>query len=216
MAQEPDTRTELWPEINAYINLHPKLRMILLGTVSSSVEDGELLKSDAFEAQLGVSVDYIPSNHVILRTGYRFGTSVGDSEPFKEHRLITEQTFRHLFKGNILVSDRNREDFRWVNGDFSFRYRNRLTIEREFPFFMGRSFIPYVSGEIYFDTRYDTWNRNRYGFGVQFPLKERKGPLKLLFPKRDLVFDIYYLRQNDSRASTAHVNAIGLVLAVYF
>jgi hypothetical protein len=214
-AQEPATRNEFWPEIDVYINLKPKIRLFLLGTASKSVEDGELFNARAFESQVGAHVDYIPNNHVILRAGYRFGTSVGEtSEPFREHRLLTEQTLRKMLPGDLLLSDRNREDFRFLKGDFSFRYRNRVTIEREFQL-KKRTITPYISGELFYDTRYDIWNRNRWAAGVQTSIT--RGPLrKLLLPKRQIVLDLYYLRQNDSRSDTPHVNAIGASLAFHF
>ena len=214
-AQESSTHNEFWPEIDVYINLKPKVRLFLLGTVSKSVEDGELFNAKAFESQIGMHVDYIPNKHFILRTGYRFGTSVGEtSEPFKEHRLLTEQTLRKLLPGDLLLSDRNREDFRFLNGDFSFRYRNRVTLEREFQL-QKRTVTPYVSGELFYDTRFDSWNRNRLAVGVQTSL--RRGPLrKMLLPKRQVILDVYYMRQNDSRSNPAHVNAIGASLAFYF
>jgi len=214
-AQESSTHNEFWPEIDVYINLKPKVRLFLLGTVSKSVEDGELFNAKAFESQIGMHVDYIPNKHFILRTGYRFGTSVGEtSEPFKEHRLLTEQTLRKLLPGDLLLSDRNREDFRFLNGDFSFRYRNRVTLEREFQL-QKRTVTPYVSGELFYDTRFDSWNRNRLAVGVQILL--RRGPIrKLLLPKRQVILDVYYMRQNDSRSNAAHVNAIGASLAFYF
>ena len=215
-AQEPATRKEFWPEIDVYITVKPKVRLYLTGTVSKSVEDGELRNAQGYEGQIGVHVDYIPNKHVILRTGYRYGTSVGsNSEPFKEHRLLTEQTLRELLPGDLLLSDRNREDFRFVNGDFSFRYRNRVTLEREVHLFKGRTITPYVSGEIFYDTRYNTWNRNRFAVGVQQSLL--RGPLrKMLLPKRQVTVDLYYMRQNDSRSDTRHVNAIGAALTFYF
>ncbi len=215
-AQEPTTRNEFWPEIDVYINLKPKLRLYLLGTVSKSVEDGELRNAQGFEAQIGVHIDYLPNEHVILRTGYRFGTSVGETgEPFKEHRLLTEQTLRKLIPGGLMLSDRNREDFRFVNGDFSFRYRNRVTVEREFHLLKQRSITPYVSGEIFYDTRYRTWNRNRLAVGVQTSL--RRGPVrKMLLPKRQIIMDLYYMRQNDSRSEIPHVNGFGAALTFYF
>ena len=213
-AQVPTTRNEFWPEIDVYISLKPKVRLFLLGTVSKSVEDGELFNAKAFESQIGIHVDYIPNDHLILRTGYRFGTSVGEtSEPFKEHRLLTEQTLRKLLRGDLLLSDRNREDFRFLNGDFSFRYRNRVTIEREFKV-KKRTITPYVSGEIFYDTRYGIWNRNRLVVGVQTSL--RRGPLrKLLQPKSQVILDVYFFRQNDSRSDTPHVNGVGASLAFY-
>ena len=215
-AQDPTTHNEFWPEIDVYINVKPKVRLYLLGTVSKAVEDGEFRNAQGYEGQIGVHVDYIPNEHVILRTGYRYGTSVGDNQDsFKEHRLLTEQTFRQLIPGDFVLSDRNREDFRFVNGDFSFRYRNRVTLEREIHLFKGRNITPYVSGEIFYDTRYKTWNRNRFAVGVQQSL--RRGPLrKMLLPKRQVILDLYYMRQNDSRAEIQHVNAVGAALSFYF
>ncbi len=215
-AQEPATPKQFWPEIDVYINIKPEVRLFFLGTVSKSVEDGEFRNAQAFETQIGAHVDYIPNKYVILRTGYRFGRSVGsNSDPFKEHRFLTEQTLRTWLPGGLLLSDRNREDFRFVNGDFSFRYRNRVTVEREFHLFRKRTLTPYVSGEIFYDTRYGIWNRNRYAVGVQTSL--RRGPLmKMLLPKRQIILDLYVMRQNDSRSDAPHVNAIGAVLAFYF
>ena len=215
-AQEPTTSKEFWPEIDVYIHLKPKVRLFFLGTVSRSVEDGELRNAQAFEAQIGAHIDYIPNKHVILRAGYRYGSAVGsNSDPFKEHRFLTEQTLRTLLPGDLLLSDRNREDFRFVDGDLSFRYRNRVTIEREFHVLMKRTITPYVSGEVFYDTRYDVWNRNRYSVGVQASL--RRGPLmKMLLPKRQIILDLYLMRQNDSRSDTSHVNALGASLSFYF
>jgi hypothetical protein len=158
----------------------------------------------------------IPNKHIVLRTGYRFGTSVGDtSTPYQENRFLTEQTLRKMLPGSLRLSDRNREDFRFVDGDFSFRYRNRVTIEREFHLFKKRTITPYVSGEIYYDTRYSAWNRNRLTAGVQTSL--RRGPLlRMIMPKRQVILDLYYTRQNDSRSQTQHVNALGAALALYF
>ena len=216
VAQEPTTSKEFWPEVDVYITVKPKVRLYLLGTISKSVEDGELFNAQSYEAQIGAHVDYIPNKHLILRTGYRFGTAIGDDDDgFREHRLLTEQTLRKLLPGDVLVSDRNRQDFRFLNGDFSFRYRNRVTIEREVPTFKGRTITPYVSGEIFYDTRFKVWNRNRLAVGVQHSL--RRGPLlKMVLPKRQIILDFYFMRQNDSRSSSPHVNAFGASLAFHF
>jgi hypothetical protein len=214
-AQDPTTSNQTWPEVDVYINLKPKVRLFLLSTVSRSIEDGEG-HGEAFEAQIGAHVDYIPNHHFVLRAGYRFGTSLGDTDdPYKEHRFLTEQTLRQMLPGDLLLSDRNREDFRWVDGDFSFRYRNRVTIEREFKAFKKRTLTPYASGEMFYDTRYGIWNRNRLSAGVQIAL--RSGPLrKTLMQKRQVVLDLYYTRQNDSRSNPPHVNALGTALSFYF
>lgn len=95
---------------------------------------------------------------------------MNDDDPFKEHRIITEQTFRQHLPFEILLSDRNRADFRFINGDFSFRYRNRVKLEREFRLF-GRSLTPYGAVEVFYDTRFNVWNRNRVTAGSQIQLK---------------------------------------------
>ena len=211
-----ETRNEFWPEVDVYINVKPKVRLYLLGTISKSVEDGEIRNAQSYEAQIGVHVDYIPNNHLILRTGYRYGSAVGHNDDgFREHRLIAEQTLRKLLPADFILSDRNREDFRFINGDFSFRYRNRVTIERELPLFKGRNITPYISGEIFYDTRFDVWNRNRMAVGIQHTLL--RGPLqKMLLHKRQVVLDIYFMKQNDSRSQASHVKAVGAALVFYF
>jgi len=214
-AQEP-TSDEFWPEIDIYIHIKPEVRLFFLGTVAKLVEDGEFRNAQGYQGQIGVHVDYIPNNHVILRTGYRRGFAVGnDSDPFSEHRIVTEQTLRKLLPGDVLLSDRNRQDFRFVNGDFSFRYRNRVTIEREFDLFKGLNIIPYASGELSYDTRFNVWNRNALAVGIQQSL--RRGPIrKMLLPISQVILDLYFMRINDSRSDIPHVRGIGAALSIYF
>ena len=215
-AQESsETRTEFWPEIQAFIKLKPKWRIFLNGTVSRSLEDGELPPGQPYEALIGAHLDYLPNQHFILRGGYRYITSLNESDPYKEHRVVVEQHIRTLLRGDILLSDRNREDFRFINGDFSFRYRNRVTLEREFQI-KNRSLTPYASAEIFYDTRFDTFNRNRFAFGLVYLIKRKYAPLKMLFPEKDISLDIYYMFQNDSHSSPRHVNGIGIALAFYY
>ena len=167
------------------------------------------------EAGVQVSLDYIPNKRITFRNGYRYVFSLSGQDPFKEHRIIFEQTFRHPLPLHILISDRNREEIRIVNGKTSGRYRNRLTVEREFT--VGRfAPAPYTSFEMYYDTRFDTWNRNRLNVGVQLPLKRGLPLVKLVDPKRQLILDVYYSRQNDTRSSPRHVHALGIGLNIYF
>ena len=220
-AQEPTTRDEFWPSFEVYINVKPKVRLYLLGTISKTIEDGELFNAQSYESQVGAHVDYIPNDHLILRAGYRYGREVGDNDNgFREHRLLADQILRKYLPGDLLLTDRNREEFRFITGDFSFRYRNRVTIEREFqlpsiPLVRGRAISPYVSGEIFYDSRFDTWNRNRYAAGMV--LSFRRGPiLRKVLQKRGINLDLFLMRQNDSRSNPAHVNALGASLIFHF
>jgi len=78
-------------------------------------------------------VDVVHSHLLVLRVGYVFEKTPSDStKPFTEHTVVVELTRRFKLPKKILVSDRNRGDLRFKNGEFLPRYRNELTIERSF------------------------------------------------------------------------------------
>jgi hypothetical protein len=120
-----ETREEFWPEIDVFIKLNAEFRILLLGTVSRARENSSPFGEPPFDGQVGAHLDYIANKHVSFRIGYRYDTSLNGADPSKEHRLVTEQTFRKMLPARLLQSDRNRQDFRWINGDYSVRYRNR-------------------------------------------------------------------------------------------
>ena len=100
-----------------------------------------------------------------MRAGYRYGFSLNKDEDYNEHRILLEQTLRLPLPVGPLLSDRNRQGFRFLSGDLSVRYRNRVTLEREFGIRRFK-FTPYASGEIYYDIRFHAFNRNRMIAGV--------------------------------------------------
>ena len=208
--QASDTRKELWPEVDVYVPIDEKVRLFFLFAVTRAKETRENT-----EGQFGAHIDFTVNKRLVLRAGYRYGFSLVETDPFKEHRPILEQTYREQLPLNILLSDRNREDFRIVNGDFSFRYRNRLTLEREF-LLGARSITPYGSIEVYYDSRFKVWNRNRLTAGVQIQLKKALPLLRLLTPRKQVIWEVYYTKQNDSRSQPHHVHAIGTALALHF
>ena len=209
-AQESDdeTQNEFWPEVNVYVNLDPKWRLFFLANISKNRDTQSNL-----EGQIGAHVDYFVNDKLSLRAGYRYGSSLAADDPRVEHRVLFEQTVRVPLPGRVMLSDRNREELRVVNGDFSARYRNRATLEREFA--VGRyKFTPYVSGEAFYDTRFNVFNRNRLAAGVQLPLGKGLSPFREHHPlaHKSLSLDLYFARQNDSRSTPHHVNAVGAVL----
>ena len=209
-AQQSDYRKEIWPEVDVFIPLKPKLRLFFMSALTKVEET-----KDNLEGSVQASLDYLPNQRIILRNGYSYGFSLTGKDPFKEHRIIFEQTFRQPIPLDILVSDRNREEIRIVNGETSARYRNRLTLEREFH--IGRfAPVPYGSAEVFYDSRFDTWNRNRLNVGVQIPLKRGFPLVTLINPKRQVILDLYYTKQNDSRSDPRHVHAIGATIAFHF
>lgn len=208
--QESETTKQFWPEVDVYVPLNEKFRLFFLATTTKAQETRENT-----EGQIGAHIDYQLNKKVSFRTGYRYGFSLGGSDPFEEHRIIFEQTLRQPLPLQLLLSDRNREDLRWVNGEFSARYRNRVTLEREFKV-LNRPVTPYGSAEVFYDSRFDTWNRNRLSVGVQVAFKRGVPLISLIHPKKQLVLDVYVTKQNDSRSQPSHVKALGMSFSIYF
>jgi hypothetical protein len=214
-----DTRTQVWPEAQAFFRLGPNVRLHLLADAwyapASWTPGGT--ESDS-EAETGVHLDltFKPIARPKLRTsnwererylwarvGYDYLWTPGDPvEPSHENRGIVELTGRFHIGGGVWAVNRARVDLRDKNGEYSTRYRGRLMVERETPIF-GLETVPYLSAEVLYDTRYDAWSEQRYQVGLEMVLAARWH------------LEPYYLRQKDTRSEPEHTNAFGLVLKYY-
>ena len=213
------TRNEFWPGFDAYIKLKPRTRLYLTAALVRAKEpeaaSGGFYRDITLGAHLDISLkpifrrklaqkgDWERERYLWARIGYRYGTTLGDVEdPSREHRGILELTGRAPLPRNFWVVLRNRADLRDVNGNYSSRYRLRLTVEREVRLF-GLDTVPYINAEAFYDTRYDAWNRQRYQAGLEIALSKRWR------------IEPYYTRQNDQRSDAPHLNAFGLSLKYY-
>jgi hypothetical protein len=88
-------------------------------------------------------LDDSKSRLLVLETGYRYITAP-NAPP--ETRLVEAATSNFPLNAGFLVTDRNRFDLDWKNKVFSWRYRNRLTLERTVAI-RAYHFIPYVAAE---------------------------------------------------------------------
>jgi hypothetical protein len=202
------TQTEWWPEIDAFVRLNSESR---LKFVTARATDGTTYDSADIGAALEItlkpilrrkedSLDEAKRKYLTFSVGYRYYDNLDKPN---ENRVELDLTPRYFLPGSLLLSDRNRADLRVIGGNFSWRYRNRLTLERSFRLACVH-LTPYARGEVYYDSRYGTWNKNSYAFGVIFPVRKRAE------------LEPYYERSNDSRSSIRHVNAIGLTANLYF
>ncbi len=213
------TRNEFWPGFDGYIKLKPRTRLYLMAALVRAQEpeaaSGGIYRDLQLGAHLDISLrpifrrklamkgDWERERYLWARIGYRYGTSLGDVESkFREHRGILELTGRAPLPRDFWIVLRNRVDLRDVNGNYSTRYRIRLTVEREVRLF-GLDTVPYVNAEAFYDTRYDTWNRQRYQAGLEIALSKRWR------------IEPYYTRQNEQRSDTPHLNAFGLSVKYY-
>jgi hypothetical protein len=197
-AAAQDASTEVWPEVDVWVKLRPRLTLFFPLSVSRSRE------TEYTEGLVGAHVDYRFNRYVSTRAGYRYIWSISDADPpYREHRPVGELTLRVYPGASLLLVDRNRVDLRFIDGAYSYRYRNRLRLERTFTVDLGapgRSLTPYAMEELGYDSRYDEFNRSRFTAGVETQLT------------RTVMVDVNFVRQDDSRASVERLNAFGLAV----
>jgi hypothetical protein len=148
-------------------------------------------------------VDEENDHNLVFSGGYEFLQRTENNDIGREHRISVEVTPRYLLAAGFLAADRNRVELRWINGVYSVRYRNRLSMGRPLEV-NGFRMTPYATGELFYDRNLHSWNRTHYGFGVQFPVKRR------------FMVDTFYLHENCSGCSRNPVNILGVALNVYF
>ena len=144
---------QVWPEVSTFVQLTDKMRFYFLATtVKESRESTEGEFGPNFDFYLKPvrkrsALSWLPrdeskSRLLLVRVGYRFIHPYTGDDP-DEQRVVIESTPRYPLVRRILVSDRNRLELRSKGGEFSWRYRNRLTVETEFS--LGRVRInPYA------------------------------------------------------------------------
>ena len=211
-AQQPETWAELWSEADAYVRLKPGMRLNLMGGTRTASESSYLQWFEGAQVNFQlkhVNKEHRPhydsdkENYFVFGVGYQFWqTTQEQKSPSNENRVLIEGTPRFYPYKELLLSDRNLVELRFINGEYSTRYRNRLTLERAFLVHHLR-FDPYAWGELFYDTRYDSWVQNQYSFGVQFQFK------------RHWALDGYYLHQNTSHSTPNHLNVAGLTLNLF-
>jgi hypothetical protein len=143
-------------------------------------------------------------NHIMtLGAGFEYAHTDDDGSTKTEKRLFVQTVPVYFIpRVELRLEDRNRIEFRWVDGSYSTRYRNKLSVERTLKLERFR-FTPYASGELFYDGQHRSWNQNTYAFGAIVPYK------------RLFSVDGYFLRQNCTTCKEEHVNAVGVTLNVF-
>jgi len=100
--------------------------------------------------------------------------------------------------------NRTRLEWRWINGEPSYRVRDRVQLQLASRKTRGVEWLPYGTFEAYYDSRYSTISRLGARVGTDARLSRRLGA------------DLYLARQENSRGSPPAVNAIGLVLKLNY
>jgi hypothetical protein len=210
-ADEDDTSSQFWPELETYLRFNDQFRVMGQIEVKNSSNSNETTLGIFIESfvrpvlrrRLSKDPDAIRRHYFALRAGYRNVWSVKDAGPDEqERRGLFDATARAYVLNEIVLIDRNRFEARDINHDMSWRYRNRLRIEREIEV-GSKTLTPFAHAEYFWDSRYDAWSRRRFAFGVEVPLRH------------NLEIEGSYVRQNDTRSSPAHVNTCDLTFSLF-
>jgi len=204
--------TEFLPEIDAYAQLHSDVRFEF--QAKQTREGGE-----PTQAELGPSVSFYLSPLLKLKDFAKF-----DLDPSKSRPLVLSVGYRYLaspdapavnrmepvalfhipLKGRILISDRNRADLDWSKGKFTWRYRNKVTVEHRITI---RDYhpAPYASAEIFYESKYAKWSTTALYAGCIFPAGKHAE------------FNPYFEHENNTgKSPNQQVNSAGLILSLYF
>ena len=204
--------TQFLPEVDAHLTLNRSLRTYLQAkddreggdpeqfTFGPSVQfyNKPLVK---LERVTLFDLDDEKSRLLVLETGYRIITAPG-APP--ENRAIEAVTLRLPPGAGFLLTDRNRADLDWQNGRFTWRYRNKLTLERIFSIGSYR-LVPYLAAEPFYISQYGKWSSTDLYAGCVFPAGKHAQ------------FDSYYEHENNTgKKPNRQDNYFGLALHIYF
>jgi hypothetical protein len=180
---ESTQETEFLPEVDAYLKLNPYIRVSFL---AKDTREG----GDPTQASIGPSVDFYLKPLIKLKR--------------ITARVIVAVTSHLPIKADLLLTDRNRADLDWSNGTFTWRYRNKPSLQRTFAI-GSYHLMPYASAEFYYESQYSKFSTTELYAGTILPVG------------RHLEFDPYYEHQNNTgKKPNKQVNALGLTLNLYF
>jgi hypothetical protein len=203
------TSNDFWSEIDTYIGLSPRVTLFLMAASSTDRDT----RDQQLEVGPNLDLTLLPflrprlkslnpekNKYLTFRTGYRYLTTVAGA-PLHENRGVLELTARFPLPVGLELSERNRIDLRGLQ-QFSWRYRNQVTLERSFQV-RRVIFTPYLQAEIFYDSLVSAWNRNSYAIGSTFRVCKR------------LEVEPYVEHQNNIREPVSHLNAEGLTMKLY-
>jgi hypothetical protein len=211
-SQTSDTETQVWPELDAHIQLPSHLRILAFSGLEQGVDFpyqqwyvagavGYQSKPILREHLLNIDPD--KEHYLVFGGGYEFLRTTQSGIVKHENRITLDATPGFRLPANFLVRDRNWLELRWINGVYSTTYRNMLTVEHDF-LFNGFRFSPYGSAEFFYNGAQHSWDTQWYTGGIEWPYKGL------------LMIDTYYRREHCDTCNPSNWNVGGVALNFYF
>jgi hypothetical protein len=204
--------TQFLPEVDGHLKLSSKVQITLQAKDDREGGDPEqftfgpsiLLYPKPLAALKKITIhnlDEAGTRALVVESGYRFIAAPGTPD---ENRAIEALTIHFPLVAGFHFIDRNRSDLDWQNNTFTWRYRNRLTVERTFSI-LSHHFIPYFAAEPFYESKYSKWSATDIYGGIIFPIGKH------------VQLDGYYQHENNTaKKPNKQDNYGGLALHLYF
>jgi hypothetical protein len=214
LVAQDSVQKQIWPELDIYYRINERFRLYsqISGTKSNSAyTDGTAgiyldffarpwLRGRRNDTELG---DTAQGYYWWFRMGYSYSAAPPSDKKKDVNTIETETNNSFHLPANLVLQSRNRLDWRWVNGDFQPIYRPRLKFIRNLKT-EYLTFNLYLWSEYFFYLNDNTQDRLRLTFGSE---------MKVL---KTLDVEIYFLHQFQNKQYVEPLNAIGLILDLYF
>src|SRR5208283_3630777 len=137
-ALSQSSSNQIWPEIEGFYSFNPTLRLGIDASRSTdgasynSIEVGPTLNffMKRFVKPVIATPNEAKNNLLVFGVGYRYLAGINQAP---ENRIEIDAAPQIPLPLGIQASDRNRIDLRFIEGKaFSWRYRNRLNVQRTF------------------------------------------------------------------------------------
>jgi hypothetical protein len=179
------TSTELWTQAEFLWNMSSRYRMLALLQLRRHDDIGDS------EAGYGIHFDYTDIKHGYVRAGYRYLYALDEPE-HPENRGLVEMTLHGA--GATRFVNRFRTELRFMDDGFSYRFRERVRIERDVEANTAR-FLPYAMAEPFYDSKVGGFDRVRYQAGIEIHFT------------KSFALDLAFVRQDTWRGDKEFVNA---------
>jgi hypothetical protein len=204
--------TQFLPEIDTHLTLNSKLRLFV---EAKDDRDGGDPQQFTFGPSVQIylkpllklkkinlwDLDDAKKRPLVFSSGYRIITAPNTPA---ENRLLESVIFHLPLMAAILLADRNRVDLDWKAGTFTWRYRNKVTLERTVSI-SSYHLIPYVAAEPFYESQYGKWSTTDLYVGSLFPVGKH------------VQFDLYYEHENNTgKSRNRQNNYIGVILNLFF
>ena len=204
--------SEFWPELSAFVELTPDTRLHL----DASYVDGEDYRSLDLSAFVDLTIkpilrqdlwtdDWQRKRYLWARLGYTRVLKAEDGGPTQvtENRAVISGYARAELPAAVWLEARARADLRWMQGDYSTRYRLKLEVNREFTV-LEHAVLPYFNAEAFYDTRFDAWARALYQGGAEVTVNKH------------FRYEVFLAYQVDRLPKPVSVGALGVVAKWYY